>query len=203
MRFHHYTAHFPDDYDIDGVTVTALLTMSGASATNIRNFLSGLAEDPSGLLTPSAPSPAGCKSGGLGAQDATTSDRGRECLPAPSLIPQRDVPGTQVPMDDLAPTVMQPSLPAAYTSMGAAPGGATVPASERAGSPAGSRDPECPKNGLSDPPYEANEAHLQPPLRLPPPESRDVAALHAPPPSNHASCKTRGPRCLWKSLRPN
>ena len=126
MRFHHYTAHFPDDYDIDGVTVTALLKLSGASATDIRNFLSGIAEDPSGLLTPSAPSPAGCKSGGLGAQDATAYDRGRECLPAPSLIPQRDVPGTQVPMDDLAPTVMQPSLQAAYTSMGAASGGATI-----------------------------------------------------------------------------
>ena len=60
MRFHQYTAHFPDDYDIDGVTVTALLKLSGASATDIRNFLSGLADDPSGLLTPSAPSPAGC-----------------------------------------------------------------------------------------------------------------------------------------------
>ena len=35
-------------------------------------------------LTPMAPSPAGCKSGGLGAQDATAYDRGRECLPAPS-----------------------------------------------------------------------------------------------------------------------
>jgi hypothetical protein len=76
VRFHHYTAHFPDDYDIDGVTVTALLTLSGASATDIRNFFSRLAEspsdqdahaadtttalvsagaDPSGLLTPSAP----------------------------------------------------------------------------------------------------------------------------------------------------
>jgi hypothetical protein len=31
VRFYHYTAHFPDDYDIDGVTVTALLTTSGAS----------------------------------------------------------------------------------------------------------------------------------------------------------------------------
>ena len=76
MRFHHYTAHFPDDYDIDGVTVTALLTLSGASATDIRNFLTGLADDPLGLLTPSAPSPAGCKSGGLGAQHATAYDRG-------------------------------------------------------------------------------------------------------------------------------
>ena len=75
MRFHHYTAHFPDDYDIDRVTVTALLTLSGASATDIRNFLTGLADDPLGLLTPSAPSPAGCKSGGLGAQDATAYDR--------------------------------------------------------------------------------------------------------------------------------
>ena len=80
MRFHHYTAHFPDDYDIDRVTVTALLTLSGASATDIRNFLTRLADDPSGLLTPSAPSPAGCKSGGLGAQDATAYDRGTECL---------------------------------------------------------------------------------------------------------------------------
>ena len=31
VRFHHYTAHFPDDYDIDGATATALLTLSGAS----------------------------------------------------------------------------------------------------------------------------------------------------------------------------
>ena len=38
MRFHHYTAHFPDDYDIDGVTVTALLTLSGAPATDISLF---------------------------------------------------------------------------------------------------------------------------------------------------------------------
>ena len=88
MRFPHYPAHFPDDYDIDGVTVTALLKLSGASATDIRNFLTRLADDPSGLLTPSAPSPAGCKSGGLGVQDATAYDRGRECLPTPSLIPQ-------------------------------------------------------------------------------------------------------------------
>ena len=36
------------------------------------------------FVKPSAPSPAGCKSGGLGAQDATAYDRGRECLPAPS-----------------------------------------------------------------------------------------------------------------------
>ena len=50
--------------------------------------------DPSGLLTPSAPSPAGCTAGGLGAQDATASARGRECLSAPSPIPSRDVPGT-------------------------------------------------------------------------------------------------------------
>ena len=57
MRFHHYTAHFPDDYDIDRVTVTALLTLSGASATDIRNFLSGIAEDPSGLVTPAALTP--------------------------------------------------------------------------------------------------------------------------------------------------
>jgi len=96
VRFHHYTAHFPDDYDIDGVTVTALLKLSGASETEIRTFLSGLAGSPrdqdaqaadttttlvstgadsSGLLTPSAPVSAGCTSGGLGAQDATASDR--------------------------------------------------------------------------------------------------------------------------------
>ena len=48
-------------------------------------------------LTPMAPSPAGCKSGGLGAQDATAYDRGRESLPTPSLIPQQDVLGAQVP----------------------------------------------------------------------------------------------------------
>ena len=48
-------------------------------------------------LTPMAPSPAGCKSGGLGAQDATAYDRGTECLPAPSPVPQRDVLSAQVP----------------------------------------------------------------------------------------------------------
>ena len=48
-------------------------------------------------LTPMAPSPAGCKSGGLGAQDATAYDRGTECLPTPSPVPQRDVLGAQVP----------------------------------------------------------------------------------------------------------
>ena len=48
-------------------------------------------------LTPMAPSPAGCKSGGLGAQDATAYDRGTECLPTPSPVPQRDVLGDQVP----------------------------------------------------------------------------------------------------------
>ena len=47
VRFHHYTAHFPDDYDIDEVTVQALLTLSGASVTDIRNFFSELAESPS------------------------------------------------------------------------------------------------------------------------------------------------------------
>ena len=46
MRFHHYTAHFPDDYDIDRVTVTALLTLSGASATDIRTLFRELAESP-------------------------------------------------------------------------------------------------------------------------------------------------------------
>ena len=101
MRFHHYTAHFPDDYDIDGVTVTALLKMSGASATDIRNFLSGLADDPSGPLTPSAPSPAGCISGGLGAQDATAYDRGRECLPTP----ERERSSLLVHQTCVAPTI--------------------------------------------------------------------------------------------------
>ena len=47
VRFHHYTSHFLDDYDIDRVTLTALLMLSGASATDIRNFFSGLAESPS------------------------------------------------------------------------------------------------------------------------------------------------------------
>ena len=35
----------------------------------------------------SAPSPAGCNLDGLGVQDATAPDRGRECLSAPSPIP--------------------------------------------------------------------------------------------------------------------
>ena len=102
--------------------------------------------------------------------------------------------------------------------MGAASGSATVPARERAGSPAGSRDPECPKNALRDPKTEANlapplkmadgnqppsgraaptalqlSANLQPSLRLSPSPSIDIAALHTPPPFNHASCKSRGP----------
>ena len=50
--------------------------------------------DPSGLLTPSAPSPAGCTSGGLGAQDATESDRGRRVSLSLESIP-RDVPGAR------------------------------------------------------------------------------------------------------------
>ena len=90
------------------------LTLSGASATAIRNFFSGLEEsrndqgaqaayttttlvstaaDPSGLLTPLVPALAECTSGGLGSQDTTASARGGECLSAPSPIPQ-DVPGT-------------------------------------------------------------------------------------------------------------
>ena len=96
MRFHHYTAHFPDDYDIDEVTVTALLKLSGASATDIRNFLSGLADDHSGLLTPSAPSPADSTSGGLGAQVATATARDTD-LCGPSPISPRDALGDQVP----------------------------------------------------------------------------------------------------------
>jgi hypothetical protein len=43
MRFHHYTDHFQDDYVIDGVTVTALLKLSGASATEIHTFLRAVA----------------------------------------------------------------------------------------------------------------------------------------------------------------
>ena len=102
--------------------------------------------------------------------------------------------------------------------MGAASGSATVPACERALSPAGSRDPECPKNALRDPKTKANlapslknadciqppsgraaptalqlSANLQPPLRLPPSQTIDVAALHTPLPFNPASCKSRGP----------
>ena len=117
VRFHHYTVHFPDDYDIDGATATALLTLSGASETEIRNFFNGLAGSPrdqdakaddttttlvstgadsSGLLTPSAPVSAGCTSGGLGAQDATASDRVTESLCAPSPTPHDDT-GLNVP----------------------------------------------------------------------------------------------------------
>jgi hypothetical protein len=70
VRFHRYTAHFPDDYDMDGVKVTALLTMSDASATDIRNFFTGLGNqallvkdpvngtDPSDLLPVSRQRPA-------------------------------------------------------------------------------------------------------------------------------------------------
>ena len=111
-----------------------------AHATKVTTSLVLTGADPAGLLTSSAPSPAGCTSGGLGAQDATASARGRECLSAPSPIP-RDVPGTQVPMEHLAPpprtvdmvcppggcaapTALQPSLQAASTSKGSAPGSA-------------------------------------------------------------------------------
>ena len=87
-RFHHYTDHFPDDYVIDGGTVTALLKLSGASAPEIRTFLSSLAGS-------SAPESAGSTSGGLGAQDATASDRVTECLCAPSPTPPDDT-GIQV-----------------------------------------------------------------------------------------------------------
>ena len=69
--------------------------------------------------------------------------------------PQKTVDFIQPPPGRAAPTALQPSLQAARTSMGTASGSATVPASERAGSPAGSRAPGCPKNGLSDPLYEA------------------------------------------------
>ena len=68
--------HFPDDYDMDGATVTALVTKSGASSTDMLNFFTRLPEspgdqdaqnaeatatavlpgaDPSSLLTPSHP----------------------------------------------------------------------------------------------------------------------------------------------------
>ena len=91
-RFHHYTDHFPDDYVIDGGTVTALLKLSGASAPEIRTFLSSLAGS-------SAPESAGSTSGGLGAQDATASDRVTECLCAPSPNPPDDT-GIKVPTPD-------------------------------------------------------------------------------------------------------
>ena len=131
--------------------------------------------------------------------------------------PLKTVHLVQHPGGCAAPTALQPSLQARSTSMGAASGSATVPARERAGSLAGSRDPECLKNALRDPKTEANlapplkiadcisppsgravptalqlSANLQPPLRLPPSPSIDIAALHTPPPFNHASCKSRG-----------
>ena len=48
-----------------------------------------------------------------------------------------------------------------------------------------------------------NEANLQPPLHLPPPESLDVAALHTTPPFNPASCKTRGPSVSVETPAPD
>ena len=54
VRFHHGTAHFPDDYEIDGVMVTALLKLSGASATDIRTLFRELAESPRDQDAPAA-----------------------------------------------------------------------------------------------------------------------------------------------------
>ena len=131
VRFHHGTAHFPDDYEIDGVMVTALLKLSGASATDIRTLFRELAESPrdqdapaadttttlvstgadpsasAGLLTSLASSPADSTSRGLGAQVAKATARDTEHLCGPSPIPHRDVPGAQVPMED---TICRPLL---------------------------------------------------------------------------------------------
>jgi hypothetical protein len=115
VLFHHYTDHFPNDYEIDRVTATALLKLSGASETEIRTFLSGLAGSPrdhdaqaadttlvstgadsSGLLTPKTPSPAGRTPGGLGAMGATAPDRDTECLCVPSPT-SSGVTGPMVP----------------------------------------------------------------------------------------------------------
>ena len=178
-------------------------------------------------LTPTAPLPAGCNPDGLGTQEATASARGRACLPTPSPIPQRDVPCAQEPLEHQAPTpktvdmvrppggceaqtALQRSLQACSTSMGAASGGARVPASERSGSPAGSRDPECPKYAECEPQNEA--------IPAPPPKaaytsmgsasggattslSPGTDTLHVPPSLNPAPCTTREPSVGMEATR--
>ena len=70
--------------------------------------------------------------------------------------------------------------------MGADSGSATVPASV-AGSPAGSRAPECPNNALREPQTAAN-----PTCRILQPDGQ-TDALHVTPPLNPAPCTTRAP----------
>ena len=275
VRFHHGTAHFPDDYEIDGVMVTALLKLSGASATDIRTLFRELAESPrdqdapaadttttlvstgadpsasAGLLTSLAPSPADSTSRGLGAQVAKATARDTEHLCGPSPIPHRDVPGAQVPMEDTicrpllpdglteateataapqipdnlvqfpggpVPTVPQPTPQAARTSMDAASPDSVAASADRAQGQSGTSkcptfayrkpktieaNPTCrlqppdgktdPRDAQSPPDQQREDISMPPPLRLPSPESLDVAALHITPPLNPASCKTRGP----------
>ena len=101
--------------------------------------------------------------------------------PAPDVIASAD--GS----DDLAPTVMQPSLQAASKSMGAASGSSTVLASA-ARSPAGSRGPSVS--------VEETAPELIAPADGGDPDNNNVRQLT--PPLNPAPCTTRDPRRAWE-----
>ena len=115
------------------------------------------------------------------------------------------------------PTVPQPTPQAARTSMDAASPDSVAASADRAQGQSGTSkcptfayrkpktieaNPTCrlqppdgktdPRDAQSPPDQPREDISMPPPLRLPSPESLDVAALHITPPLNPASCKTRG-----------